>query len=593
MNNNQKQLIEVRELILISESGELTDEQRARLSELVASSSAAAAEAAALLDQQAALRDGMRAIAEGRYATTDEAPLPSDVVPQAVRKSGVTDQADSARASLLRRHWPTIAACLLVSNAVTLGLAWMALSPSTSSSQSSIAAGPDSSEYVEDAEGSQLLSANPRLVAMTGCVWDEQETIGPRVGNRIQEGEVLHLHEGIAALELGQPDKNTQAKIRIEGPARLFVRHDGLLELSSGALTADVRWNSGTFTVMTSEGKVTVPEAASFGVIASNGRSEVHVFQGELGLALAWSKDADATAAIREGEAAAMLGDQSGASSILHFEASPAAFASSRSMGFDRLRLTPAYREAIQAAKPAIYWRFEESEDSVANDGLLEDFTGYVGGSVSWYNTAENRALEFGLTETPGMLASRQEWPRQPLDEYTVQFWVKPSHYHKGALLGLVGDSLPDGRSPHSLLIELSGPYENDRGFASPNAMRFLHRSPMSTDSTVGSSCCSVASYSVRQWQQIVARKLGSRLELFCDGEVVATAESDAPLTTGTRVLIGQLYPVIVRSSPSIAHRPFSGQVDEVALYERALSDSEIRRHYELGRPSPADDDSF
>jgi hypothetical protein len=68
-------------------------------------------------------------------------------------------------------------------------------------------------------------------------------------------------------------------------------------------------------------------------------------------------------------------------------------------------------------------------------------------------------------------------------------------------------------------------------------------------------------------------------MRLYVNGERVADGEDASELPTGLRLLVGRLY-------PSQNVRPFIGQLDELALYNRALRPEEITRHYELVRPA-------
>lgn len=62
-------------------------------------------------------------------------------------------------------------------------------------------------------------------------------------------------------------------------------------------------------------------------------------------------------------------------------------------------------------------------------------------------------------------------------------------------------------------------------------------------------------------------------MRLYIDGEVVASGESDTNLAPHLLLAIGQAG---VMSSKAI----FVGQLDEMAMYDHALSEEEIRRHF-------------
>ena len=54
--------------------------------------------------------------------------------------------------------------------------------------------------------------------------------------------------------------------------------------------------------------------------------------------------------------------------------------------------------------------------------------------------------------------------------------------------------------------------------------------------------------------------------------------EDSSELPPGLRMVIGNLY-------PSRHMRRFIGQLDELAIYNRALSEAEVSNHYRLVRP--------
>jgi hypothetical protein len=67
-------------------------------------------------------------------------------------------------------------------------------------------------------------------------------------------------------------------------------------------------------------------------------------------------------------------------------------------------------------------------------------------------------------------------------------------------------------------------------------------------------------------------------MRLYINGDQVAEGEDRSDLPHGLRLLVGRLY-------PDRGVRPFIGQLDELALYRRALTPQEITQHYRLVRP--------
>jgi hypothetical protein len=97
--------------------------------------------------------------------------------------------------------------------------------------------------------------------------------------------------------------------------------------------------------------------------------------------------------------------------------------------------------------------------------------------------------------------------------------------------------------------------------------------------------CYSAKPYSVRQWQHLVAVKSPSEMRLYLNGQLADSKNAEGALPAGVRVLMGQLLPVGANVDEQVTPRLFSGELDEVALYDRVLKEEEIRNHYELARP--------
>ena len=72
-------------------------------------------------------------------------------------------------------------------------------------------------------------------------------------------------------------------------------------------------------------------------------------------------------------------------------------------------------------------------------------------------------------------------------------------------------------------------------------------------------------------------------MRLYVDGELVASEKDDTQLTKGLSLVVGQLF-----SFGTV--RPFVGHLDEMAIYDRALTAEEVRRRVDIMRSvSPAE----
>jgi hypothetical protein len=162
-------------------------------------------------------------------------------------------------------------------------------------------------------------------------------------------------------------------------------------------------------------------------------------------------------------------------------------------------------------------------------------------------------------------------------DDYSVEMWVKPSHVHNGGLLSMLAEAAgdaKDARDLHAVFLQLLGQQGPTFDREHPCRIRFLHRNPPGTNALTGTSCISKSAYTLRRWQHVVGVKEGESVRLYVDGVLSARANDKTPLASGPlRIAIGQ--PLIVRRV-----LPFVGQLDEIAIYDHALSDEEVARHH-------------
>ncbi len=151
--------------------------------------------------------------------------------------------------------------------------------------------------------------------------------------------------------------------------------------------------------------------------------------------------------------------------------------------------------------------------------------------------------------------------------DYSIEFWMKPSHFHHGALVSLIGVQRPT-RDLHAALIELRPPYLPANLHS---RIRFLHRQPAAL--MYGTSCYSKPPYRLRSWQHVVAVKDSSAMRLYVDGEQVAVGTDVTSILVPPYVLLGQLH-------TNLRERAFVGQMDELAIYNRALPADELLAHF-------------
>jgi len=423
-----------------------------------------------------------------------------------------------------------------------------------------------------------FLQSPPQLVSMTACVWRDLDEAKLVLGEPLQSGEELNLVEGIAELRTSEGTSN-EALVRIEGPSSVLVRNDSLIELREGILTAEsLGIGSRSFTLDTPFGEVSLDDQSSIGVISRSGMNEVHLFWGRATVECKNVNVKNLQLRLDEGEAVRFLTERGKPLELVRFEASQDDFVSTRSSGFDPLNLNQQYVNTILQSKPNIYWRFEEVRGTdplvVVNEGSDPNMDAVLIGDLDWRQYGGNRVADLGQSETASAFQASAPWPSTPLDEYTIEMWIKPRLFHEGDFFCLVDpNQLENRRRAHGMLLETLAQHWNfEQEELRPNRIRFVHRTPPSNRPFTGSNLISKSAYSARTWQHIAAQKQGDQLRLWLDGELVATASDPTPLHPNMQILIGQIYPTEI-------FRRFVGQIDEVAIYERCLPPEELHEH--------------
>lgn len=426
-----------------------------------------------------------------------------------------------------------------------------------------------------------------RLVRVTGCVWNASDgSPRPQLGAVLEGGQALRLIEGIAEFETDMP--GVSGRVRLQGPSSAMLRSDGLPVLQAGRMVADLAVYADPFWLESPLGPIQIVDSGSIGIEASKETVAVHVLDGQIRLPVTRQpgdeQDDSSTdfIVLREGEAIRLRTGEVGSSAYERIAADPGVFAEEQSMATDQLSLGKGYPQLVLNSNPSGYWRFEEPlTDEALRDEVGGDLTLRVAGSVTQVRQRHNRVLEFGMTRESGHLVSEDLWPPEPLRSYTLEMWFKPSHFHNASLVTLVNPKRFGSREVNAVILELGGPHNLAAMHTQHNAIRFVNRSPALPSVDMGEKC-SAEQYAIREWQHLVAVKDGADLRLHVNGEVVATATDDTLVPEAMRVVIGQFY---VRRP----ERRFIGQLDELAIYKHALSNSQIARHFAAGRAGSRD----
>jgi hypothetical protein len=432
----------------------------------------------------------------------------------------------------------------------------------------------------DDVAASDTPQVQATMVSSTGCIWGPGTSQVFR-GEGLARGDSIQLLEGIAEFSIGL--SSSDVRLQLEGPASVVLTAQGAANLSYGKIIVKTGSIDGAaYAVETSFGRVLIRPKSEVGLVSFGSTAEVHSFRGDAVVVSPWIQSEDETAsneAVMEGEALHLhdIGD-----AVLDSRRGPAQrgrFTLQVPMSNDFLAVGPEYVREVTKARPVAYWRFEEERQGTVRNEMGDRFHGQLKGQVRWIGPEGNRALEFGVTPEPGSLIVDGSWDEVLDGDFSLEAWIKPSHYHLGSIMGFIGEfDWQDRRNKHGVLLEVNGTSQPS-DIHQPQRIRFLHRSTLGV--VGGVSCYSDCSYEPRRWQHVVAVRAGAALRLYLNGELVQECEDPSRISLGLQLVMGQLYTETVE-------RFFIGHIDEVAIYDRALPDGEVRRHFTQlrgGRP--------
>jgi hypothetical protein len=402
----------------------------------------------------------------------------------------------------------------------------------------------------------------------------------PGDGQRPAEGDILAagrltLRSGRITLAL-----LSGVTLTVEGPADFDLLAIDRVHCRRGKLRTRVPDGAEGFVVST-PGSAVVDLGTEIGLnVARDGKAHVMVFKGEAEAAVLNAVGSPVRSQQIEEHHAFEVDPQSG--QIEEAVARSENFATPPILATPALSLDPAYRMAVLEAGPWAYWRFETMVgDSVASEVAGRPplrATGPVRLAVAGNR---NRCIEFGADETEQSLAMNGLWEPPTDPGYAVELWVMPEQIGHAALASLIEPGPPSDDYKHLFLIELTA--SDRQSLLPPASVRFLHRWPPSDSG--GDNLFSTKYYIPYRWHHLVAQRCGGWMELYVDGVPTQPLSTRSALATEPcRFLLGRLKPE-PRPSGKVHSRPFVGRIDEIALYDRPLTYSEVRRHYELGNP--------
>ncbi|BCX47278.1 hypothetical protein HAHE_11860 [Haloferula helveola] len=397
----------------------------------------------------------------------------------------------------------------------------------------------------------------------------------------VMKGREIELESERARIDL-----NSGVVLSLSGPVRMKVEHQRA-KLWSGQVVVEVPHDREAFTIETDQGRFT-ERATVFSVSEEpDQRSELAVLSGQVRAELTTAEgDVLGWRWVKRAEGAIIESDHVGirvlrATELQHDGPIPP--------GDAALKVSAAYRAAVDASKPMLLWNFEEPPTNGTLPNPSDpDLAGLIRGECEFMNEAGARSLRLGRGDRSGWIDGNGPWRKQDPEPFTVELWARPDHIQWGHLFQLRVETDKDpltGAPPRGQVVYFCMEFTDSGVFgATPGnpAVRAVFRSPateradMLFPGGVNAALTSPDRYAPGRWYHLVARVGTQDITLFINGDVAARQTISRP-DHGEQELhlrLGRLFDGKNKS------RQFAGGIDEVALYDRALSDEEVLKHY-------------
>jgi len=202
---------------------------------------------------------------------------------------------------------------------------------------------------------------------------------------------------------------------------------------------------------------------------------------------------------------------------------------------------------------------FNEGAGAIANDSSGLGNKASISGAAWTPEGAFGGGLVFNGTSSILTVAAS---PSLNVAQVTIEAWVLPADIKgwRNVLLKQLSASTSTGLS-----YALYANSDTDGG-----AGAYIRPSGMSSDQRANDTVLLIANDVPGQpsWHHLAATYNGSALKLYVDGNLVATTKASTALSAGA-------FPLFIGGNP-LWGEFFKGTIDEVRVYNRALTDNEI-----------------
>jgi len=228
------------------------------------------------------------------------------------------------------------------------------------------------------------------------------------------------------------------------------------------------------------------------------------------------------------------------------------------------------------------YYRLNEAMGKLAHDQSANKYHGtinnnngqLVGVTLQQQNAIISDPLDYAMlfNGTNGYITLPSGLKTDGLSALSVEFWVNRSSNSSSFMFVLSNDNNPTS-SHLGFRVILSLPSDASIGYFE------MGNGTIGASRRIGSSNLSVfyGNVVIGSWYHIVCVYDGTQLLAYVNGIL---DQNSNPALTGT---IGTAtHPLYIGASPSLASN-FPGLIDEVAIYNAALSASDVLAHYQAG----------
>ena len=219
------------------------------------------------------------------------------------------------------------------------------------------------------------------------------------------------------------------------------------------------------------------------------------------------------------------------------------------------LTLPPKDSKAPSSGGPVAWWKLDETTGAEAADASGNRHPARVQGTARW--TSQGRlGGAFELDDAGNFVDCGDATNFDFRDGLTVSLWVKPGQSEKSlkSLIAKGSDTwgiASDGNTG-GVAFHLAGPQTTGK------------------DKKRQTRVTAKRSLNDGQWHHLAAVYDGQRMALFVDGELADSVTASGPLAINTE-------PVLLGENSASRKERFVGAVDDVRLYNRGLSESEIK----------------